>query len=97
MTGGMHSDEFISMAVGLLSSLYDAAFRLTRDGDDAEDLVQDTYAYAFAHADELRSIGAAKPWLMRILYHRFISLRRRGGPELKVLEGGLDERHPRPH
>jgi RNA polymerase sigma-70 factor (ECF subfamily) len=29
---------------------------------------------------------------MRILYHRFISLRRRGGHELKVLEGGLDER-----
>jgi RNA polymerase sigma-70 factor (ECF subfamily) len=67
----MHRDEFIAIAVGLLSSLYNAAFRLTRDEDEAEDLVQDTYSYAFAHADELRSIAAAKPWLMRILYHRF--------------------------
>jgi len=88
----MHSDEFTAIAVGLLSSLYNAAFRLTRNRDQAEDLVQDTYAYAFAHGDELRSVAAAKSWLMRILYHRFISLHRRRGPELKVLEGGLDER-----
>jgi RNA polymerase sigma-70 factor (ECF subfamily) len=88
---GMSSQEFTSIAIGLLSSLYYAAFRLTRDGAEAEDLVQDTYTYAFAHADELRTITAAKAWFMRILYHRFISLRRRTRPELKILEGGLSE------
>ncbi|MGH8011363.1 MAG: RNA polymerase sigma factor, partial [Candidatus Binataceae bacterium] len=91
-TRGMHSDEFRSIAVGLLSSLYNAAFRLTRDADAAEDLVQDTYTSALAHPDDLRSLAAAKAWLMRILYHRFISLRRRERSELKVLEGGLEER-----
>src|SRR6266851_1688589 len=72
----MRNDEFTAIALGLLSSLYNAAFRLTRDEHDAEDLVQDTYAYAFEHANELRSPAAAKTWLLRILYHRFISLRR---------------------
>ncbi len=91
-TRGMHGDEFRSIAVGLLSSLYNAVFRPTRDTDAAEDLVQDTYTYAFAHSDDLRSLAVAKAWLMRILYHRFISLRRREHPELKVLEGGLEER-----
>lgn len=89
----MRNDEFTAIALGLLSSLYNAAFRLTRDEHDAEDLVQDTYAYAFEHANELRSPAAAKTWLLRILYHRFISLRRtaRARPELKVLDGGLEE------
>ncbi len=51
----MRNDEFTAIALGLLSSLYNAAFRLTRDEHDAEDLVQDTYAYAFEHANELRT------------------------------------------
>ncbi len=87
----MHNDEFTAIAVGLVSSLYNAAFRLTHDEHDAEDLVQDMYAYAFEHAHELRSPAAAKTWLLRILYHRFISLRRHARPDLKVLEGGLEE------
>ncbi len=89
----MRNDEFTAITVGLVSSLYNAAFRLTRDEHDAEDLVQDMYAYAFEHANELRSPAAAKTWLLRILYHRFISLRRtsRARPELKVLDGGLEE------
>jgi RNA polymerase sigma-70 factor, ECF subfamily len=87
----MQSDQFKAIALGLLSSLYNSAFRLTRDPHDAEDLVQDTYAYAFAHAGELRNPAAAKAWLMRILYHRFISLRRAARPALRVVEGGSDE------
>jgi RNA polymerase sigma-70 factor (ECF subfamily) len=85
------SDEFKTIVLGLLSSLYNAAIRLTRDVHEAEDLVQDTYTYAFAHANELRSPAAAKAWLMRILYHRFISLRRHQRPSLRVLAGGSGE------
>ncbi len=89
----MPKDEFTAIVLGLVSPLYNAAFRLTGDEQDAEDLVQDTYAYAFQHANDLRSLAASKTWIFRILYHRFISLRRaaRARPELKVLEGGLGE------
>jgi RNA polymerase sigma-70 factor, ECF subfamily len=86
----MRSDQFKAIAIGLLSALYNAAVRLTRESHDAEDLVQDTYAYAFAHAAELRSSAAAKAWLMRILYHRFISERRRRSLSLRVIEGGSE-------
>ncbi|MGH7781223.1 MAG: RNA polymerase sigma factor [Candidatus Binataceae bacterium] len=87
----MQSDQFKAIARGLLSSLYNAAFRLTRNPHDAEDLVQDTYAYAFAHAEELRSSASAKAWLIRILYHRFISARRRSRISLKVVDGCSDD------
>jgi DNA-directed RNA polymerase specialized sigma24 family protein len=66
-TCGLHNDEFTSIAAGLPSSLYNAAVRLTRDGDEAAALLQDTYTYAFAHAGELRSVAAAKAWLTRFI------------------------------
>ncbi len=89
----MRKDEFNAIALGLLSTVYNSALRLTGDEHDAEDLVQDTYTYAFEHAHELRSLAACKTWMFRIMYHRFISMRRaaRSRPELKVLEGGLEE------
>jgi RNA polymerase sigma-70 factor, ECF subfamily len=77
----------------MLPALYNMAFRLTRDQHEAEDLVQDTYAQAFEHANELRNLGAIKTWIFRIMYHRFVALRRSSNarPELRVLEGGLEE------
>ncbi len=89
----MRKDEFTAIALGFVSPLFNTAFRLTRNEHDAEDLVQDTYVYAFEHANDLRSLAAAKTWLSQILYHRFVSLRRtsRARPKLKVLEGGLEE------
>lgn len=89
----MPSDEFAAIAVGFLSALYNTAFRLTRDQREAEDLVQDTYVQAFRHAGELRSLAAARTWMFRIMYHRFVSNRRasRSRPEFTVLGGGLEE------
>jgi DNA-directed RNA polymerase specialized sigma24 family protein len=86
-------DDFTSIALGLVSSLYNAAFRLTRNEHEAQDLVQETYAHAFEHASELRSLAATKTWIFRIMYHRFVSLQRAADarPELKLLEGGLEE------
>jgi len=39
----MRNDQFKAIALGVLSSLYNAAFRLSRDSHDAEDLLQDTH------------------------------------------------------
>ncbi len=93
MKGTRSKDEFTSIALGLVSGLYNAAFRLTRNEHEAEDLVQETYAHAFEHASELRSLSATKTWIFRIMYHRFVSLQRaaHARPELKLLGGGLEE------
>lgn len=42
------SQQFEELALPLLDQLYGAALRLTRNPQDAEDLVQETYAKAFA-------------------------------------------------
>jgi len=86
------SDDFTGVALSALSSLYNAAYRLTGNEHDAEELVQETYLQAFEHADQLQNLGKLKAWLLRIMRNRLISLdrRRRARPELVVLEGGID-------
>jgi RNA polymerase sigma-70 factor (ECF subfamily) len=85
-------DEFAQAALGFLQVLYNAAYRMTGNEQDAEDLTQDVYAQAFAHADQLRNIAHCKAWLFRILRTSLLSaVRKRGArPELVVLEGGVE-------
>jgi RNA polymerase sigma-70 factor (ECF subfamily) len=61
----------------MLASLYRAAWRLARNAEDAEDLVQDTCARALEHAGELDAADHPQGWLLRVLYHRFVDGARR--------------------
>jgi RNA polymerase sigma-70 factor, ECF subfamily len=58
------------MALQQLDALYRMARRLTRDANQAEDLVQETFARALRSRDgfELQEFGI-KPWLLRIMYN----------------------------
>src|SRR5712692_2720773 len=84
-------DEFSVIALGALSALYNAAVRLTGNDRDAEDLVQETYLHAFEHADQLKSLGACRVWLFRIMRNRFVSLHRaaQARPELVLVENEI--------
>lgn len=62
-----------SEAVGYLDRLYAAALRFTRSPADAEDLVQETYAKAFASLDSFQVGTNLKAWLYRILSNTYIS------------------------
>ena len=96
MTGSSNKGEFVRLALSALPELYNAAVRLTRNEDDAEDLVQETYAQAFGHADQLRNLSACRTWLFRIMRNEFLMLHRAGKtkPELLLVEGGLDQAEP---
>jgi RNA polymerase sigma-70 factor (ECF subfamily) len=85
-------DEFATAALGFLQVLYNAAFRMTGNEQDAEDLTQDVYAEAFAHADQLRNVAHCKAWLFRILRTCLLTTvrKRRARPELVVVEGGVE-------
>lgn len=48
------------------------ALALTRNGDDAEDLVQEALARAYDRRASFRLGSALKPWLMAILRNTFI-------------------------
>lgn len=56
-----------------IHSMYNFAFRLAMDEDDANDLVQDTYLKAFRFINSFQRGTNAKAWLFRILKNSFIN------------------------
>lgn len=56
-----------------IDSMYNFAFRLTFDEDDAKDLVQDTYLKAYRFINSFQEGTNAKAWLYRILKNSFIN------------------------
>src|ERR1044071_10395891 len=62
-------DEFMPH----INSMYNFAYRLTLDSDDAKDLVQDTYLKAYRFIDSFQKGTNAKAWLFRILKNSFIN------------------------
>ncbi len=60
-----------------LDQLYSAALRMTRNPQDAEDLVQETYAKAFAAFHQFKEGTNLKAWLYRILTNSFINIYRK--------------------
>lgn len=67
------SNRFERDAMPYLDQLYGAAMRLTRNPQDAEDLVQETYAKAYAAFHQYKPDTNLKAWLYRILNNTFIS------------------------
>lgn len=56
------------------ADLYRFAYWLCRDRAQAEDLVQETFARAWAHWADVRDEKAAKGWLLTILHHEHARL-----------------------
>src|SRR3970282_1309455 len=70
-------DRFEREVLPILPNLYGAALRFTRNPQDAEDLVQETYLRAFrglAGFQEATNLGA---WMYRILTNTFINIYRK--------------------
>ena len=72
-TAKERAERFERDALGYLDQLYGAALRLTRNQADAEDVVQDTYAKAFAAFQQFKPGTNLKAWLYRILTNTFIN------------------------
>lgn len=60
-----------------LDALYRTALRLSRNPQDAEDLVQETFLNAFRSLDRFEEGTNLRAWLFRILNNAFISQYRR--------------------
>lgn len=57
--------------------LYRMAYRWTQSQDRAEDLVQDVLTRLASRVTEMEAIESLKPWLVRILYNRYVDDYRR--------------------
>ncbi|MEI2713738.1 MAG: sigma-70 family RNA polymerase sigma factor [Nocardioides sp.] len=64
-------------AVPLLDQLYGAAMRMTRNPADADDLVQETFAKAWASFHQFKPGTNLKAWMYRILTNTFINTYRK--------------------
>jgi len=65
--------RFEAEALPLLDQLYGAALGMTRNPTDAEDLVQETFAKAYAKFGQYRPGTNIKAWLYRILTNTYIT------------------------
>ncbi|MET1132694.1 MAG: sigma-70 family RNA polymerase sigma factor [Aeromicrobium sp.] len=65
--------RFEADALPFLDQLYSAALRMTRNPQDAEDLVQETYAKAFSAFHQFKPGTNLKAWLYRILTNTYIN------------------------
>lgn len=73
-SGTMQKSElFRQELLPLNESLYNFAYHLTYNQDDALDLVQETYLKAFKALDQYQRDTNAKAWLFRILRNTFIN------------------------
>lgn len=57
-------------------ALYRRAYRLTRDADDAEDLVQELCIRAYRAFDDVKDMDKPIAWLLRVLYRLFVDFAR---------------------
>ncbi|HTW88004.1 MAG TPA: sigma-70 family RNA polymerase sigma factor [Candidatus Binataceae bacterium] len=64
-----------------LDALYAAAFRLARNADDANDLLQETILRAFRFFHQFTPGTNCRAWLLTILYNVFRNVYRRGTRE----------------
>ena len=81
--------RFEREAMPFLDALYSAALRMTRNPADAEDLVQETYAKAYASFHQFKPGTNLKAWMYRILTNTFINGYRK--KQREPLSAGSDE------
>jgi RNA polymerase sigma-70 factor, ECF subfamily len=77
--------RFEAEALPLLNGMYSAAYRLTRNPTDAEDLVQETFLRAYRGFHQFQPGTNLKAWLYRILMNTFINSYRKKQREPRTI------------
>jgi RNA polymerase sigma-70 factor, ECF subfamily len=88
---GERRSDFEREALVHLDALYGAAYRLTRNARDAEDLVQDAVLRAYRFWDSFEKDSNCKAWLLRILTNTFINEYQRKKRSREVLDAAAAE------
>ncbi|MEX2476696.1 sigma-70 family RNA polymerase sigma factor [Marinobacter sp.] len=94
-TGAVRRKVFEQETHRLMDRLYGTALRLSRNPDDAEDIVAETVATAWSKLEQLTDVAHIEGWLFRILNRTFIDQwRRRQCRQDKEVALQTDENEP---
>jgi RNA polymerase sigma-70 factor, ECF subfamily len=86
---------FEDLALPLMPALYNVAFWLSRDANDAEDLVQETFLKALRGFASFETGTNFKAWIFRILRNTYLTSRTGlAAMRTVALEDELDESSP---
>ncbi len=86
-TRAERDERFNREALPFLDQLYGAALRMTRNPSDAEDVVQETFAKAYASFHQFTPGTNLKAWLYRILTNTYINSYRKRQREPQMTGG----------
>lgn len=87
----MADDEFRQQALKHLDALYNLAVYLTRNGSEAEDLVQETYARALRFSHRFQPGTYMRAWMFQILRNTFLTFYRLREREPAISEAGVPD------
>jgi RNA polymerase sigma-70 factor, ECF subfamily len=84
-------DDFLQQALQHLEALHNLAVYLTRNGSEAEDLVQETYVRALRFSHRFQPGTHLRAWLFQILRNTFLTFYRLRERESAISEEGVPE------
>lgn len=79
-------ERFANLLRPHIEPMYRMAYRWTRSQEDAEDLVQDVLIKLADRVEEMLAVEQLRPWLIKVLYRRFVDLyrRERSSPVVRI-------------
>lgn len=80
----MDANEFKRLFLPQSRRMYWAAWRLTENREEAEDLVQDVFLRLWTQRDTLPDIQNAEAYCVKLIQRRFLDLRRVSHPETSL-------------
>lgn len=86
----MTAIEFNTRILGERQALRNFALSLTRNTDDALDLVQDTFVKAITYREKFEESTNLKAWLFTIMKNTFINSYRRAVRTKELIQTGAD-------
>jgi len=84
-SGNNNREKFGKEALEHIDSLYNYSLSLTRNTDEAKDLVQETFFKAYKSLHQFQEGTSIKAWLFRILKNTFINLYRKRVREPEIV------------